>query len=152
MKTIILCLALLLTVPVRADAEENLSSQASHPVVIESYYRVKWGSEDEFKELYRRNELALLLEMQREGFVRSVRFEEPFTHIPGDARWTFRATITYRDGPSAVEVGGSWDRAWEEARKRLRPDKKQFDAEQARRFGLLEDHWDVIVTQSEFDK
>jgi hypothetical protein len=150
MRLITLGFALLLAASVGAQAQRSPAPPSSKPVTIESYYRVKWGSEDEFKALYRRNELPLLQEMQHQGFVTSLRFEEPFTHVPGDARWTLRATITYRDAPSAVEVGGPWDRAWEEARKRLRPDKAQFDAEQGRRFALLEDHWDVIVSTTEF--
>lgn len=143
MKTLLLS-ALLLAAPVTAQPNAA-SSQVSRPVVIESYYRVKWGSEDEFKKLYNRNEAELLLEMKRKGFITDLRFDEPFTHFPGEARWTLRATITYRDAPSAVEINGAWDEAWEEVRARLRPDKKTFDAEQARRFALMEDHWDVIV-------
>jgi hypothetical protein len=145
MKALIVSAALLLAAPTTAQTSAA-PAQMSHAVVVESYYRVKWGSEEEFKQLYNRNEAALLFEMQRKGFITNLRFDEPFTHIPGDARWTFRATVTYRDAPSAVEINGAWDQAWEEARGRLRPDKKTFDAEQARRFALMEDHWDVIVT------
>ena len=149
MKALIASASLLIGAPLAAQSTAVAAASeipATRPIVVDSYYRVKWGSEAEFKELYNRNEAPLLLEMQRKGFINSVRFEEPFTHFPGDARWTLRATITYRDAAAAVEVDGSYDQAFEEARKRLRPDKKTFDAEQARRFALLEDHWDVIVT------
>ena len=144
MKALIMFAALMLAAPATAQTKAA-TTHASSPVVVESYYRVKWGSEDEFKQLYNRNEAALLLEMQRRGFITNLRFDEPFTHFPGEARWTLRATVTYRDAPSAVETNGAWDEAWEEVRARLRPDKKVFDAEQARRFALMEDHWDVIV-------
>ena len=50
---------------------------------------------------------------------------------------------------AAVELGGAWDEAWEATSKRLRPDKKVLEAEEKRRFELLEDHWDIIV--SSFD-
>ena len=122
---------------------------AGKTVTVESYYRAKWGSAEEFKALYRKNEASMLMEMQRQGFIKELRFDEPFTHIPGGTRWDLRATIVYRDAPSAVEVGGAWDEAWEAIRKRLRPDKKTYDAEEVRRFALLEDHWDIIV--SSFD-
>ena len=149
MRALITSATLLFAAPVAAQSASDATTQkspVSRPIVVESYYRVKWGSEAEFKELYNRNEAPLLLEMQRRGFITNVTFEEPFTHFPGEARWTLRATITYRDAPAAVEVDGPYDQAFEDARKRLRPDKKTFDAEQARRFALLEDHWDVIVT------
>jgi hypothetical protein len=54
--------------------------------------------------------------------------------------------ITYRDAPSAVLVGGPFDQASEAAKARFYPDKKKLDAEEAQRFALLEEHWDVIVT------
>ena len=155
MKALIALATLLLSAPLAAQPMATGATQAasaSRPIVVESYYRVKWGSEAEFKELYNRNEAPLLLEMQRKGFITKLSFEEPFTHFPGDARWTLRATITYRDASAAVEVDGSYDLAFEEARKHLRPDKKTFDAEQARRFALLEDHWDVIVTPVDVKK
>ena len=120
--------------------------QTAQPVTVESYYRAKWGSADEFKELYKKNEAAMLIEMKRRGFIKDLRFDEPFTHVPGEPRWDLRATVTYRDAAAAVEVGGSWDEEWAAARKRLRPDKKTYDTEEARRFSLLEDHWDIIVT------
>jgi hypothetical protein len=120
-------------------------SRAAIPVVVESYYRVKWGNIDEFKRLYERNEATLLREMKRLGFISALSFEEPFTHMAGGPRWDFRARITYRDGIAAVETGGSYDDAFEAARKKLYPDKAAFDAEQAKRMSLLDDHWDVVL-------
>lgn len=129
-----------------AFAQAAPAAGASKPVVVESYYRVRWGSADEFKRLYHRNETALLREMQKQGLVTALSLEEPMTHIAGGPRWDFRARITYRDGIAAVETGGTYDKAFEAARARLRPDKAAFDAEQAKRMSLLEDHWDVVVT------
>ena len=149
MKSLIASAMLLFAAPLAAQPTTDRPSRetsVSSPIVVESYYRVKWGGEAEFKELYNRNEAPLLREMQRKGFITNLVFEEPFTHFPGSARWTVRTRITYRDASGAVEVDGPYDQAFEEARKRLLPDKKTFDAEQARRFALLEDHWDVIVT------
>ena len=129
-----------------AGAAMAQAAAAPKPVVIESYYRVKWGNSDEFKRLYERNEMALLRDMQRQGFILDLRFEEPYTHMAGSPRWDYRARITYRDGIAAVEAGGSYDKAFEAARARLLPDKAKFDAEQSRRMSLLEEHWDVVVT------
>jgi hypothetical protein len=117
----------------------------SSRVTVESYYRVAWGDGPEFKRLYQRNEGTLLREMQRQGFITELRFDEPFTHMPGEGRWSFRATITYRDGTAAVESGTAYDLAFREARARLIPDKKTYEAEENRRFALLLDHWDIVV-------
>ncbi len=126
-------------------------TQARTPqqIRVESYYRVKWGGGAEFKKLYEKNEAALLREMQRLGFIAELRIDEPFTHMAGGPRWDLRASITYRDAASAVEVGRTYDQTWETARARPLPDKAVYDAEEIRRFSLLEDHWDVIVTPVE---
>ena len=134
-----------ISVPVQSKTPAASAATATKPVVVESYYRIKWGNGDEFKRLYERNEIPLLREMQKLGFVTDLRFETPFTHMAGGTRWDFRARITYRDAIAAVESGGSYDKAFDEARARLRPDKSEFDSEQARRMALLDDHWDVVV-------
>jgi hypothetical protein len=115
------------------------------PVTIESYYRIKWGSTGEFKRLYKANHQPLIDEMKRQGFIVTARMDEPFTHMAGAQRWDLRVAFTYRDAPSAVIVGGAFDKAWEAAKAKLYPDKAKLDAEEARRFALLEEHWDVIV-------
>ena len=55
-------------------------------------------------------------------------------------------TITYHDAPSALVTGSDFDKTFEAAKARLCADKRTLDTEEARRFGLLEEHWDVIVT------
>ena len=123
--------------------------KAAEAVTTEHYYRIKWGSASEFKRLYAANHQPLLDEMQRQGFITRIEVEEPFTHLAGNQRWDFRVTITYRDAPSAVLVGGQFDVAFKAATAKLYPNKKRLDAEEAQRFALLEEHWDVIVVPAE---
>jgi hypothetical protein len=115
------------------------------PVTAEYYYRIKWGSLEEFKRLFRRNHEPIMREMQKQGFMTRIEIEEPYTHLAGGPRWDLRVTVTFRDAESAVVVGGAFYRAFEEAQARLYPDKETFQAEEARRFSLVEEHWDVIV-------
>ena len=114
-------------------------------VTAEYYYRIKWGSAAEFKRLYERNHAPILRELAKQGFITRIETEEPLTHLAGGPRWDLRVTITYRDASSAVVVGGAFDKASGAVQARLYPDKAKFEAEEARRFSLLEDHWDVIV-------
>ncbi len=53
------------------------------PVTGEYYYRIKWGSAEEFKRLYERNHAPIMREMQKQGFVTKMDVEEPFTHLAG---------------------------------------------------------------------
>lgn len=57
-------------------------------------------------------------------------------------------TIVFRDASAAIN-DPAWTALWEEATKRPYKDKKKFDQEEARRFSLLEDHWDVVVLSDE---
>ena len=129
-----------------ATAQPPAAAVAPAPVTFEYYYRIKWGSGEEFKRLYNKNHAPLLREMQKAGFIRSMRVDEPFTHLSGGARWDLRVTIVFRDAAAAVS-DPEWDRLWGAARTRLYPDKAAFDAEEDRRFALLEEHWDVIVNE-----
>lgn len=137
--------ALLLGLAAPASAQVPTSAE---PVTVEHYYRIKWGSAGEFKRLYKLNHQPLLDEMKRQGFITRMESEEPFTHMAGGQRWDLRVTITYRDAPSAVVVGGAWDKAFDAAKARLYPDARKLEAEEARRFALLEEHWDVIVVSA----
>ncbi|MEO7654077.1 MAG: hypothetical protein ABIS23_00140 [Sphingomicrobium sp.] len=123
-------------------------SAPSEPITIEHYYRIKWGSAGQFKELYQRNHQPLLDEMKRQGFITTIQTEEPFSHMAGGQRWDLRVRITYRDAPSAIVVGGTFDKAFDASKAKLYPDKVKLDREENQRFSLLEEHWDVIVTPS----
>ena len=127
---------------------EAAAAQTAAPgtVTVEHYYRIRWGSAGEFMELYRKNHAPILAEMRKAGFITAIRTDEPFTHMAGDQRWDLRVTITYRDADAAVTTGGAYDKASEAAIARLYPDRQALRAAEARRFALLEEHWDVIVT------
>lgn len=122
-----------------------LAQQSAKPITVEHYYKIRWGSAEEFKALYKRNHEPILKELQKQGFITAMRMESPFTHMAGAPRWDLRVTITYRDAPSAVEVGGAFDEASDKVTARLYPHKAKLDLEEQRRFSLLEEHWDVIV-------
>jgi hypothetical protein len=141
----ILAAALLALAPAAPTAAQP-SAAAQVPVTVEYYYRMKWGSGEEFKRLYDRNHAPLLREMQKAGFIRTMRVDEPFTHLAGGPRWDLRVTIVFRDSTAAIS-DPEWDRLWGIARERLYPDRKAFDSEEDRRFALLEEHWDVIVNE-----
>jgi len=139
-------LAALSASPVFAESPHSAAPRAKDvPAKIESYYRVRWGSLKDFVALYEKNHKPLLEEMRKEGFILAMKTEYPFTHIAGGPRWDVRVTITYRDGAAAIN-DPAWETRWAEARKRLYKDAGLLDAEEAKRFSLLEDHWDVVVS------
>ena len=136
----------MIAAPALAQSPPEAAAVSPVPVTMEYYYRIKWGSAGEFKRLYNKNHAPLLAAMQQAGFIRSIRVDEPFTHLAGGPRWDLRVTIVYRDAAAAI-ADPRWDSLWAEAKARLYKDKAAFDAEEDRRFAMLEEHWDVVVNE-----
>jgi hypothetical protein len=109
----------------------------SDPVTIAYFYRVRWGTIDEFIELFERNHWPILREQLAAGRFIDVRAATPRFHGDGRADWNFMVTITYRDW-AAVEAHSEGEIA-----ARLFPDQAIYTMEERRRFELLEAHWDV---------
>jgi hypothetical protein len=105
------------------------------------FYKTRWGSHDEFVELFERNHLPILEAQLQTGRLLEVRRFVARFHGDGRADWDVLVTITYRDW-AALE--GSSD---EEIAKRLFPDQAQYRKEERRRFELLEAHWDVPLDE-----
>ncbi|KQZ69328.1 hypothetical protein ASE06_00385 [Sphingopyxis sp. Root214] len=131
-----------------AAAPASVAAKAT-PVTIEYYYRIRWGAMDEFRALYAKNHQPILDEMKRLGFITRIETTTPFTHMAGGTRWDLRVAITYRGAEDAVGDGTGYDAAAEAVGARLFPDLANFKAEEARRFALVEEHWDVIVNSEE---
>ena len=110
------------------------------------FYRVKWGFQDEFVRLFRKNHYPVLKEEMKSGRIKDVRTFVPTYHGDGRADWTFAVVITYRD--AAAMTGPSNDA---EIIKRLYPDAAAFAREEQRRFEILDAHWDVPLNELDMD-
>ena len=124
------------SVPLYGQAPAAQAASAGERTVW-YFYKVKWGYQDEFVDLFRRNHLPVL-EAQIPSRFTSVKTYVPTYHGDGRADWTFAVEITYRDAASLV---GPSDEA--AIQRRLFPDRAKFLKEEQRRFEILEAHWDV---------
>ena len=107
------------------------------PVQVLYFYVTRWGAHDEFVSLFRKNHWPVLEEQLRVGRFTDVRMWTPRFHGDGRADWDVLVSITYRDW-AAMESHSEAEIA-----KRLFPDQETFKREEARRFELLQAHWDV---------
>jgi hypothetical protein len=110
---------------------------AERPVEVDYYYRTRWGAHGEFVDLFMRNHWPILREQLADGRFLDVRMQVPRFHGDGRADWDVKVTIVYRDW-AALEAHSE-----REIAERLYPDQATFQAEERRRFELLEAHWDV---------
>ena len=108
------------------------------------FYTVKWGSQDEFLDLFQKNHYPLLKAQQQAGRFVSVRTWVPQYHGDGRADWTFVVELVAREG---VTNGPSE----QELIAKLYPDQATFRKEERRRFELLVAHWDVPLNPVDLD-
>jgi len=106
------------------------------------FYRVKWGFQDEFVVLFRKNHLPVLQAQIKSGRMTSVRTFVPTYHGDGRADWTFAVAITFKDVAAMNAPSGE-----DEIVKKLYPDQATFRKEEQRRFEILDAHWDVPLNE-----
>ncbi len=110
-------------------------------VLVAYFYRVRWGHQDEWLELFTRNHLPILHAQVDSGRFLDVRVYTPRFHGDGRADWTVMVTITYRDW-AALDAHSE-----QGLKERLFPDQERYRAEEQRRFELLDAHWDVPLAE-----
>jgi len=115
---------------------------ANAPYVMEYYYKVQWGHQQEFLSLFLKNHYPLLLKGVESGRMLSVKIETPANHMTEDSRWDYRVTITFKNSTAATTSDPN-----EEAEvKKLYPDQSTYQREEQRRFEILLAHWDIPVS------
>jgi hypothetical protein len=116
-------------------------TQAPQPFVVDYYYQVKWGYQDEFLRLFKKNHYPVLAKEMAMGRIVSVTAMAPRFHATEDGRWDYRMTISFRSAADAFAPGLS-----DAEMQALYPDQETFKKEEQRRFEILMAHWDVPVT------
>ncbi|HEY6969404.1 MAG TPA: hypothetical protein VJA94_09375 [Candidatus Angelobacter sp.] len=116
---------------------------ADQPYTIEYYYKVQWGHQQEFLQLFLKNHYPLLKKIVENGRMLSVKIETPAYHMTEDDRWDYRVTIRFKNSTAATTVNPDE----ENFIKQLWPDQETYKREEQRRFEILLAHWDLPVTE-----
>jgi hypothetical protein len=106
------------------------------------FYKVRWGFQEEFVALFKKNHLPVLRAQQEAGRMAAVRAFAPTNHGDGRADWTFAVAITFPT-EAAMHSPSNEDAIV----KRLYPDQATFKKEEQRRFEILDAHWDVPLNE-----
>jgi hypothetical protein len=112
------------------------------PYAMEYYYKVQWGHQQEFLNLFLKNHYPLLMKEAESGRILSVKIEQPANHTTEDGRWDYRVTIRFKNSTVATTANPDEERFI----KQLWPDQKTYEREEQRRFEILLGHWDLPVT------
>ena len=115
---------------------------ANQPYTMEYYYKVQWGHQQEFLQLFLKNHYPLLQKEVETGRILAVRIETPANHMTEESRWDYRVTLTFKNSTMATTTNPD-----EQAMiKQLWPDQGAFTREEQRRFEILLAHWDLPVS------
>ncbi len=117
-------------------------SSADQPYAMEYYYKVQWGHQQEFLQLFLKNHYPLLRKNVASGRMLSVKIEQPANHTTEDGRWDYRVTIRFKNSTMATTSNPDEERFIKE----LWPDQATYQREEQRRFEILLAHWDLPVT------
>src|SRR5499427_10224565 len=111
MKTTMLALALsVVAFPLAAQGAPPQGG-ANQPYTMEYYYKVQWGRQQEFLQLFLKNHYPLLLKNVESGRMVSVKIETPSNHMTEDARWDYRVTIRFKNSTVAT-TSNSEEQSW----------------------------------------
>src|ERR1051326_6210748 len=75
---------------------------ADQPYTMEYYYKVQWGRQQEFLNLFLKNHYPLLMKNVESGRMVSVKIETPANHMTEDGRWDYRVTIRFKNSTAAT--------------------------------------------------
>lgn len=99
------------------------------------FYKVRWGFQNEFLDLFQRNHYPILKAQLDAGRFTKIRTYVPTNHGDGRADWTFAVELVEAANPPEVDEPALI--------AKLYPDQAKFRKEEQRRFEILDAHWDV---------
>jgi len=120
-----------------AQAQKATVGDSDKPYVVEWVYKIKWGHADEYWQLFKKYQIAILNREKELGYVTSYTVYRPGLHTGEDTRWEFTVLIYYKNQASA---GHS-----REITKQLFPDQDALKRDENRRWELVEAHWDLPI-------
>ena len=113
---------------------------ADQPYTMEYYYKVQWGHQQEFLQLFLKNHYPLLKKQVEMGRMVKVWMDQPRYHTTEDGRWDYRVTIVFKNATLANEPFDE-----DALKKQMFPDQAAYAKEEQRRFEILDAHWDLPI-------
>jgi hypothetical protein len=123
------------------QAATTVSSLQAHAETEEWVYRIRYGFHDEWFQIFRKYQIAILERQKQSGYVVDYSVWAPGMHTSEDSRWDHRILITRTSNVAPPGQSES------EIAKQLFPDQAAFHREENRRWELTTNHWDLPIHQ-----
>src|ERR1700731_355033 len=114
------------TAPRTTMAQSPRNEASNPPYIVEWVYKVKFGHQDEFWQIFQKYQIATLNKEKELGGVLKYEVFRPGLHTSEDHRWDYRIVIYYKDVLSSSQ--GS------KVEKQLFPDQAKMKHEEQRRW------------------
>jgi len=131
--------AFFLALATTTSAQAPKNGDSEKPYVVEWVYKVKWGHADEYWQLFKKYQIAILNREKELGYVTSYTVYRPGLHTGEDTRWEFTVLINYKNQAAA---GHS-----REITRQLFPDQDALKRDENHRWELVEAHWDLPIRE-----
>jgi hypothetical protein len=105
------------------------------PYIVEWVYKIKWGHQEEFFDLFKKDQLPILDRESQLGYVTQYTIYHPGLHTSEDQRWDYRVVITYTSYAAASHAS--------EIEHQLFPDRAAYKRDETHRWEITEAHWDL---------
>jgi hypothetical protein len=129
--------------PAQAPAQET--GEADAPRTVWYFYRVKWGAQERFLDLFQKNHYPVLEEQLGSRLV-SIKTFVPTYHGDGRADWTFAVALTFKNTAALVQQVDE-----DAIARKLYEDFDTWRKEERERFELLEAHWDIPLNEIDLE-
>ena len=140
MKASLTCVLMLLPL-IGGVAQVGSAVRCDKTFTVESYYKVQWGHQQEFLQLYLKNYYPLLRRDIEVGRIVAVSITTPTDHMSEESRWDYRVTVWFKS-PADAAAPNPQEESWI---AQLWPDRERYKREEQRRFEILLAHWDIPV-------
>ena len=120
-----------------AVSAQTRAASAAPPYIVEWVYRAKWGSKDEFFQIFKKYQVPVLEREKQLGYITQYTIYSPSLHTSEDQRWDYRVIIEYKDQASSGHGN--------EVTKQLFPDQATLKREENRRWEITQVHWDLPI-------
>lgn len=139
-RAVLFATALLVT-PTLVRPTGRLAAQTrvnTPPYLVEWVYKVKWGHQDEFFDIFKKTQVPTLDREKEVGYVLDYTIYSGTSHRTGeDVRYDYRVVIAYKDEASS--------RHGSEVEKQVFPDQAALKREDQKRWDLTLAHWDAPI-------
>jgi hypothetical protein len=121
------------------QAASTVAPTAAQSETVEWVYRRRYGFHDEWFQIFRKYQIAILERQKQLGYVLDYTVWAPGLHTSEDSRWDYRVVIIRASHDAPVGQSEA------EIAKQLFPDQAAFQRDENRRWELTTNHWDLPI-------